>query len=108
MSDRSREREYSYECSLLVRPRLRAWVAIDTQGEREGLEACSVAVEYDEDGVGGLPGPEGRPAGIAVRGVEFDVYRNGDRVLDQGLDASVSEALGYVDEFAARFSRRFD
>lgn len=108
MSDHGGEREYSHEYVLIARPSLRVRFAVDTRAG--SLEACSVAFDYDEYGVDDPIGTTERVRpGIEWRGSEIEVYRNGERVLADGLDVDTSEVLGYVDEVArlvSRLSRR--
>lgn len=108
MSQHDGEREYGHEYVVIVRPSLRVRFALDTRGR--GLEACSVALDYDEYGVDDPPEvTESDRPDIEWRGFEVAVYRNGERVLADGLDVDTSEVLGYVDEvarFLTRLSRR--
>ena len=111
MSDHGSEREHSQAYTLVARPFLRVRLAADTgKGETSGLEACSIAIDYDERGLGDLPErATGGRSPIEWRGIEIDAYHDGERVLDEGIDIDTSEVLGYVDDLAealARLSRR--
>jgi hypothetical protein len=108
MSDHGHGREHDHDYAIVARPYLRVRVVADTGNG--GLSACSIALDYDENGVGELSESTGVDrAGFEWRGVEFDVYRNGERLLGDGTDLDVSTVLGYVDDLAMalrRFSRR--
>jgi hypothetical protein len=111
MSDHGSEREHTHEYTLVARPLLRVRFAADTgEGGTSGLEACSIAIDYDERGLDDLPErTTGGRSPIEWRGIEVDAYYNGERVLEKGVDLDTSEVLGYVDDLAealARLSRR--
>jgi hypothetical protein len=104
MSDSGHDREYNEEFEIVARPYFRARIAA-APGDG-GLRAWSVALDYDAAGIAGLPGTaDPSRAGIEWRGVEFDVYRNGERLLGEGGDLDLSDVLGYVDDLAVALSR---
>lgn len=96
---------HNHEYTLFARPYARLRVAFGR--DDRGLAALSVSIDYDRAGLPEIAESEPPdPHEIGWQGLEFDVYRNGERLLDGTASDVDTEALLVRLEELSAYARR--